>query len=503
MSGRFRVAQDSHPAALARKDSCPTWLLAFLFIMLAGCTVGPKYQKPAMPAPPAYKELSPDAFKETQGWKPSQPADEKLRADWWKIFGDPQLDGLEAQVDVSNQSLKAVQARFAQARAILKFNRAARYPTITVGGDISTNRGSATRALASPASAANYGDFVLPFDVSYEADVWGRIRRTIEAAREEAQASAADLESLRLSLHAELAFDYFEMRCADAEEKLLNDTVVAYERALTLTRNRFEGGAASGAEVAQAQTQLESTRTQQADVGVRRAQFEHAIAILIGKAPADLSLPANPWNGAPPAIPVGLPSQLLERRPDIAAAERRVAEANQQIGIAHTAFFPTVLLNAGIGFEAASITDWLSWPSRFWAIGPTIAQTIFDAGRRRANEQAAAANYDALVATYRETSLEAFQQVEDNLAQLRILQRESETQRAAVQAAERSLQLSMNRYTGGLVTYLEVVTAQSTALANQSTAVDILRRRMDASVLLIKSLGGGWDVSSLPTLATH
>jgi NodT family efflux transporter outer membrane factor (OMF) lipoprotein len=477
------------------QDRRPALLFCVAALFAAGCSVGPKYKRPAAPAPPAYKEAAP-----AQGWTPGQPAAAMLRPDWWTVFGDSGLDGLEAQVDVSNQNLKAAVGRFEQARALIRFNRASRYPTVTAGGAITTNRESATRTLASPASSTQYGDFLLPVDVSYEVDAWGRIRHTIEAAREEAQATAADLETVRLSLHAELAVDYFELRSADAEQKLLDDTVAAYQRALQLTQNRFQGGVASGVEVAQAQTQLESTRAAEQDIAVRRDQYEHAIAVLIGKPPAQLTLPPNPWTAAPPRIPPGLPSELLERRPDIASAERRVAEANEQIGIAQTAFFPTVLLQAGIGFEGSSITNWLNWPSRFWAVGPSILQTVFDGGRRRASQQAATANYDTLVANYRETVLEAFQQVEDNLAELRVLQHEADTQHAAVQAAEHSLQLSMNQYTGGLVTYLQVVTAQSTALANEITAVDILRRRMDATVLLIKGLGGGWNVSTLPSL---
>ncbi len=343
---------------------------------------------------------------------------------------------------------------------------------------------------------------MLPFDVSYEVDAWGRVRQSIEAARTNAQATAADLETLRLSFHAELAFDYFELRSADAEQKLLDDTVVAYRKALELTENRFEGGVAAGAEVAQAQTQLEATKTQDADVAIRRSQFEHAIAVLVGKNPSALTLAPKPLAAEPPAIPVGLPSQLLERRPDIAANERRVAEANAEVGIARTAFFPQILLGAAAGIQGQSITDWFNWPSRFWSVGPSVLQTVFDGGRRRATQKASEFNYDATVATYRQSALDAFQQVEDNLAALRVLEKETQSQRAAVVAAERSLELSTNRYTGGLVTYLEVVTAQSAALANQRAAVDILRRRMDASVLLIKALGGGWDTSRLPKLTS-
>jgi len=471
-------------------------LVPLLALLAVGCSVGPKYQRPDLQAPLAYKETPPEAYKE---WKAANPSDTALRGDWWTIFGDTDLNKLEEQVDVSNQNLQAAQARFSQARALIKVSQSQKYPTITAGADITGNRDSSTYALATSKTSTSFGNFGLPVDVSYEVDAWGRVRHSIEAARAEAQATAADLETLRLSYHAELAYDYFELRSADAEQQLLDDTVVAYQQALELTQNRFEGGVAAGAEVAQAKTQLEATKTQDTDLAVRRAQLEHALAVLIGKSPAEFSL-ARKAVVDPPAIPVGLPSQLLERRPDIAAAERRVDEANAQVGIAHAAFFPQIVLGAVLGLEGQSVTDWLNWPSRFWAVGPGVLQTVFDGGRRRAQQQSAEFNYDATVATYRETALDAFQQVEDNLAALRILEKETATQRAAVAAAEQSLELSTNRYTGGLVTYLEVVTAQGTALVNERAAVDILRRRMDASVLLIKALGGGWDSTKLPKL---
>jgi len=334
--------------------------------------------------------------------------------------------------------------------------------------------------------------------VNYELDAWGRIRRSIAAAREETQASAGDLETIRLSLHAELAIDYFEMHAADAQKHLLDETLVAYQKALELTQNRFDGGLSSRAEVAQARTQLETTRAQDVGVGVARATFQHAIAILAGRTPESLALPAMPGTPTPPVIPVGIPSQLLERRPDIAATERRMAEANEQVGIAHAAFFPTLLITATGGFEGNRLVNWLTWPSRFWAVGPSLAEVIFDAGRRRAAEEGAVAAYDEAVANYRQAALTAFQDVEDNLAALRILEEQAQAQRVAVEAARQSLDLSLSRYKGGLVTYLEVITAQSIDLQNESTEVDILRRRMDASVLLIKALGGGWDTSKLP-----
>jgi NodT family efflux transporter outer membrane factor (OMF) lipoprotein len=331
---------------------------------------------------------------------------------------------------------------------------------------------------------------------------WYEGRRTVAASREEAQATAADLQTASLSLHAELAYDYFELRSADAQKQLLDDTVKAYQESLQLTTNRFEGGAAPKSDVAQAQTQLETTRVQDTDIAVQRAQFEHAIAILIGKPPAALSLPPSPLHVQPPDISAGLPSQLLERRPDIAAAERRVAEANEQIGIARAAFFPTIILSATAGFEGNSITNWFTWPSRFWAVGPSALEPLFDVGRRRATSQAALANYDATVAGYRETALTALQQVEDNLQALRILEQEARQQQGATASAQESLQIFTDRYIGGADPYLQVLTAQTIALQNERNDVDILRRRMDASVLLIKALGGGWNVSQLPQVAS-
>ena len=468
-------------------------VLGLSIALLNGCMVGPKYSKPAVPMAPV------DSYKELDGWKTAQPSDQTLRGKWWEGFGDPQLNSLEEQVTVSNQNLKLAQARFDEARATVRINRAAQYPTVSVGASITALRDSQHRPYF-PATH-NTGDFVLPIDLSYEVDVWGRVRRTVAAAREEAQATAGDLETVSLSLHAELALDYFELRSADAQKQLLDDTVKAYTDALQLTLNRFEGGAAPKSDVAQAQTQLDAARVQQTDITVQRAQFEHAIAVLIGKPPAQFTLAATRPEFQPPDIAVGLPSQLLERRPDIAAAERRVAEANEQIGIARAAFFPTIFLNGSAGFEGDSITDWFGWPSRFWAVGPSMVQTLFDAGRRRATSQAALSNYDATVAGYRQTSLSAFQEVEDNLAALRILNQEAQQQEEATASAQESLQIFTNRYVGGADPYLQVITAQTTALQNERNDVDILRRRMDASVLLIKALGGGWDSSQLPKIS--
>jgi NodT family efflux transporter outer membrane factor (OMF) lipoprotein len=468
-------------------------LLFFIALLFAGCTVGPRYVRPNVPVAPV------DAFKETDGWKLAQPSDQLLRGNWWEIFGDPQLNALESELTVSNQDLKVANARFVEARALVHYNRAAQFPTISTAPGIESLRESANTPYL-PATKST-GDFVLPFDISYELDVWGRVRRTVSASREEAQATAGDLATVNLSLHAELAYDYFELRSADAQKKLLDDTVKTYQDALQLTVNRFEGGAAPKSDVAQAQTQLQATMVQDTDVAVERAQFEHAIAILIGKPPAAFSLPASPLNLTPPDISAGLPSQLLERRPDIAAAERRVAEANDQIGIARAAYYPTILLGASAGFEGDSITNWFTWPSRFWAVGPSMAETLFDGGRRRATSTAARANYDATVAHYRESTLTAFQQVEDNLAALRILSQEAQQQKEATGSAQESLQIFTDRYIGGADPYLQVLTAQTIALQNERNDVDILRRRMDASVLLIKALGGGWTVSELPKTA--
>ncbi len=478
-----------------------TFIIALLqVLLLEGCMVGPRYARPNVPTTPTYKEEAPGSFKGSDLWQPARPGDQISRGNWWEIFGDPELNKLEEQIAGSNQTLKVAEARFREARAAIRFNRAAQFPSISTAPtanyvkvpDYSPNSRSKIQE-------ASTGAFVLPFDLSYELDLWGRVRRGVAASREEAQATAADYGTAKLSLEAELAVDYFELRSADAQKQLLDDTVKAYADNLRLTMSRFTGGVAPKADVAQAQTQLDSTRVQDTDVSVQRAQFEHAIAILIGKPPAEFSLAAAPLNDQPPSTPIGLPSELLQRRPDIAAAERRVAEANQQIGIARAAYYPTVSLGAAAGFGSTHIANLLDGPSAFWAVGPALAETLFDAGRRRATSESARANYDATVAIYRQTSLTAFQEVEDNVAALRILEDEAQQQEQAVASSKDSLQLFTNRYKGGVDTYLQVITAQTTELANERNAIDILRRRMDASVLLIKALGGGWNVSNLPT----
>jgi NodT family efflux transporter outer membrane factor (OMF) lipoprotein len=485
-----------------RHASCllPT---SFCLLFFAGaCTVGPKYTRPTVVTPPAYKELAPGAAGVQGEWKPSQPQEQALRGKWWEIFGDPQLNGLEERVEVSNQNLKIVEAQFRQARDQIRINRSSLYPTVSAGPNITGEQLSKNAPNAGPRYGQMQGDFELPFDLSYEVDAWGRIHRAVEAARESAQASAADLETARLSIHAELAADYFALRGLDAQKSLLDSTVVAYQKALTLTQNRYTGGLAAGAEVAQAETQLETTQAQDIDVGVQRAQFEHAIAALVGQPASTFSIPASPLDIIPPKIPAGIPSDLLQRRPDVAAAERRVAAANAQIGFAQTAYYPVLTLSAAGGLEGSGITNWLAWPSRFFALGPTLFETLYDAGLRHSVTDQAWAAYDANVAAYRQSLLTAFQEVEDNLAALRILEQEGAKQETAVKSAERSLALSTNRYKGGLVTYLEVITAQSIALSNERTAVDILTRRVNSSVLLIKGLGGGWNASSLPSLVS-
>jgi NodT family efflux transporter outer membrane factor (OMF) lipoprotein len=453
--------------------------------------VGPKYHTPTVETPPANKEVG--------EWKPAQPNDQNLGGNWWEIFQDPQLNALEQQVDVSNQNLKAAEAQYTQARALLRYYRADYFPTVT--GGASATRMHTSRHTPPPGSqfvGITYNDFALPFNVSYEADVWGRVRNTVESYREQAQASAADLATVNLSMHADLAIDYFLARSLDAEEQLLNSTVTQYQQALDLIESRYAGGIASEVEVQQASTQLETTRAEAIDVEIARAQYEHAIAILIGIPPAEFSLPPLPLVAPPPPIPVSVPSELLERRPDIAAAERRVAAANAQIGVAKSAYYPLISLGASGGFESTSITTLLQGPSGLWSFGAAAAVTVFDVGRRRAASDEAIAAYDQTVANYRETVLTGFQQVEDSVSALRTLEHEAQVQDKAVTAAQRYLDLANTRYTGGVTSYLEVTTAQTAALSDELTAVNILGRRMVDAVSLVQALGGGWDRSVLP-----
>jgi len=485
----------SHPGKKSfteiTKESSSLEILLALLVLVTGCTVGPNYRTPVVETPSAYKEAA--------NWKAAQPNDQNLGGNWWTIFHDPQLDALELQVNVSNQNLKEAAAQYQQARAALRYYRADYYPTVTAGLSGTRERISSRRPPASSIfDGITYNDYVLPVDFSYQVDVWGRVRRTVESYREQAQATAADLATINLSLQADLAIDYFQARSLDAEEHLLTSTVKDYQDALDLTESRYQGGLSSEVEVQQAKTQLDTTQAMAVDVGVLRTQYEHAVAILIGKPPAEFGLPPLPLTAPPPSVPISLPSELLERRPDIAAAERRVAAANAQIGVAQSAYYPVIGLTGGGGFETSSITTLLNGPSGLWSIGASALGTVFDVGRRRAYTDEARAGYDAQVAAYRESVLTGFQQVEDNLAAVRILENEAKVQDDAVVAAQRSLDLSNMRYTGGVTSYLEVIIAQSAALADEVTAVNILGRRMADTVLLIQALGGGWDRSSLP-----
>ena len=454
--------------------------------------VGPNYVRPAAPVPANYKE-NPD-------FATAQPSDAIAKGTWWEIYNDPQLDSLEQQIDTGNLTLAAAQARFEQARAAVRVSRSGLYPTATGGLSVTRERVSQNRPFTTSTGAKSYTDLSIPVDASYEPDVWGRVRREVEASRSEAQASAADLASVSLSVHAELALDYFALRGLDAQKQLLESTVVSYEKALDLTQTRYRGGLASAVDVAQAQTQLETTRSEAIDVQVQRAQFEHAIAVLIGKPPAEFTLALLPLTTPPPSLSAGLPSELLQRRPDIAAAERRVEEANANIGVARAAYFPAVTLSAGGGFESTSVGTLLQGPSGFWSLAGQAAEVLFDGGLRRGIKAQAKSAYDEAVENYRQTILSAFQDVEDNLAALRILEEEAQTQHDAVLAAQHSLSLSETRYRGGVTNYLEVTTAQTAALSNEVAAVNVLSRRLSASVLLVKAIGGGWDVSKIPSL---
>lgn len=470
-------------------------------LSMTACMVGPKYQRPSTPVAPTYKEAPPDS------WKQAQPNAALPRGKWWEIYNDPELNALEEQVSISNQNVLLAMAQYREARDQVRITRSALFPTVSTAPSISYSRNSSTLTSTNQTTGTNnafvvaaHTDYTMPVDVSYQADVWGNVRRSVTAAKRTAQSSAADLENVRLTFQAELAEFYFELHGLDGDADLLQRTIASFQQFLQLTKDRFDAGVASGADVAQAQTQLETTRAQLIDIGVNRASFEHAIAILIGKSPAELSIPPQILKTAPPAIPEGLPSALLERRPDIASSERLVAAANEQIGIAQAAFFPSLLLSATGGLESTKISQWFTWPSRFWSLGPQAAETIFDAGKRKAQVDLERAAYDATVATYRQTVLTAFQQIEDEMAALRILEQEAQAEETAVQAAEQSLAISTEQYKAGTSDYLTVITTQSIALADERTAVDILTRRLTASVLLIEALGGGWDASQLPKM---
>ena len=457
---------------------------------LHGCAVGPNYKRPSAPTPPAFKEDAPPGQR-PEDWKPAEPRDAVPRGPWWELFGDPELDTLEAQVDLANQDVARAEANYRVARALARGARGELLPTVTAGAGVTIshngNRSSNGTVIGSGSSRTT--SYQVPIDLSWEADVFGRIRRNIEANVAEAQASAADLESVRLTLHAELATDWFLLKGLDAERRLLDEAIDSFTRALELTRARHDQGLVSGVDVAQAETQLEAARVDATDLGIARAQLEHAIAVLVGKPPAQFTIPPSPLDVSAPAIPAMLPAELLERRPDIAAAERRVASANAQVGVATAAFFPRLLLAAGAGLQTTSLGSLFSAPSRFWSLGPSLLQTLFDGGRRRAAADQARASYDAAVAAYRQSALGAFQEVEDGLAAQRILGTEAAQQGAATAAADRLVTISRSRYRGGITSYLEVSIAETVALNNHRAGVQVLTRRLTNGVALVKALG--------------
>jgi len=459
--------------------------------LLAACTVGPDYVRPTAEVPPVFKEMS--------GWKTAQPKDTAIRGKWWEIFGDPLLNTLAEQVEISNQNLVAAEAQYRQARAIVHEAQAAYFPTITAGASVTRTNSPVTGGGGVSKSSGTLTQYLLPVDLSWELDVWGRVRRTVEANRANAQASAADLAALRLSSQATLAQDYFQLRTLDAQKQLLDETAANYRRFLDITKNRYASGVASRGDVLVAETQLRTTEAQSIDLGVQRAQLEHAIAVLVGKPAPLFAIPAAPLAATPPAIPAGVPSELLEWRPDIAAAERRVAAANAQIGVAKAAYFPAITLSATGGFEHADLANWLSWPNRFWSLGAAVSETVFDGGLRRAQSDQAWAAYDAEVAAYRQTVLTGFQEVEDNLAALRILEEELHVQDQAVEAARQSVAVTTNQYKAGTASSLDVIVTQAIELNNKRADIAVRGSRMNASVLLIKALGGGWDASRLPS----
>ncbi len=461
-----------------------------LLLLSSACMVGPNYKRPAAPLTPAYKESPPE------GWKEAQPNDGAIRGKWWEIYNDPQLNALEEQVSISNQNVLVAEANFRAARYAVGIARAGLLPTVSVGPSVGVSRSSSSSNV--PIAPSIIGLYQLPASASWTADIWGSIRRSVRASEDTAQADYAQLENARLSYQSELAADYFGMHGSDGEIDLLDRTVKSYQEYLKLTQDRYRSGVASGGDVALAQTQLDTTQAQLIDLGVARTQYEHAIAVLSGKPPAEVTIPSAILKTPPPAVPVGVPSALLERRPDIAAAERTMAATHEQIGIAVAAYYPTLTLSASGGFEATNIAKWFSLPSRFWSLGAALPETVFEGGKRRAQVGMTKAQFDSTVATYRQTVLTAFQQVEDNLSALRILGDEAVAADRAVKAAKDSLDIATYQYKAGTVNYLTVITAQATYLANEQTVVNLLARRLTASVQLVQALGGGWDASQVP-----
>ncbi len=477
--------------------------LPLSLILLTGCMVGPKYKVPATPTPPAYKEAVPADYANT-GWQPSQPSDAIPRGAWWSVFNDAQLNTLEPQVEAANQTLRQADANLRAALAEVTVRKADRFPTFGIDPTFPAGRYNANQPYFNAASGLNASSSTTqyPVEINYEADLWGQVRRNIAAGKEEVQASAADRENILLSLQATLASDYFQLRTADALQRLLNDTVKQYQEAVRITTNRYNGGISPKSDVTQAQTQLEAARVLATDVAVQRAQFEHAIAVLIGQPPSAFSMPNSPLpaDTTPPVVPPGLPSQLLQRRPDVATAERRAQEGNEAIGVAQSAFYPTAILSGALGFQSnAAVSTIFSPSSVVYSLGPGLAFTIFDGGRRKGIKQEALALFDHNAAAYKQSVLVAFQQVEDNLAALHVLSDEATEQHSATSNALESQRIFNNRYVGGVDNYLQVITAQTTALNNEVNDIDILRRRMTSTVNLIVALGGGWDRSQLPT----
>jgi NodT family efflux transporter outer membrane factor (OMF) lipoprotein len=480
---------------------------AALLFFLSGCVVGPKYHPPAPQAPAAYKE-SPTNFKENEGWTVAQPADAKLRGKWWEIFNDPELNALEEQLDINNQNIKQYFENFMEARAVVREARAQYFPTLSVAPSITHSRASAnlvttattTTGTGTPSSPQLQSTlYTLPLEASWEPDLWGKVRNTVRQAQYAAQVSAADLENERLTEQASLAEYFFEIRGQDQLQKIYDDTVAADQKTYDLTRSLYETGIDDEISVVEAETALRSAQAGATNVGIARAQYEHAIAVLLGKAASDFSIPGKPMNAAPPPIPVGVPSELLERRPDVAAAERTMAEANAAIGIAYAAYYPNLTLSAEGGFESSAFHNWLSWPSRFWSVGASIPETIFDAGLRRATVQQYVATYNADLAAYRQTVLSAFQQVEDGLAEVRILSKEIQQEQQAIDSALTYLKLEQARYDTGVDPYLDVLIAQTTVLADQQTLNGLQVEQMTYAVALVEALGGGWDRSQLPS----
>lgn len=461
--------------------------------LLVGCNLAPHYSRPEMENPPAFKEV--------QGWTTVQPADNAPRGNWWEVYGDKQLNVLEDKVGTSNQDLKVALARYQEARASARAARADLFPTVT--GQVHDFRERSSPNFSDITSGKPYNDYLGEADFSYEIDIWGRVRNEVAAAKNLSKASGADYVAVDLSLRAELAADYFALRSDDAAQIVLDDTVIAYGKALQLTRDRFKGGVAAEADVDQSEAQYEGTKTQASDMRMKRAQLEHAIAVLTGAPPSSFSLPSMPLNIKTPIINAGLPSRLLERRPDIAAAERRVMAANAEIGVARAAWFPDFTIQGLLGFESANSNNWLTASSRIWSLGPSAAITIFDAGRINALSDQARAAYDETAATYRKTVLTAYQEVEDSLVALHRLEEEDKSQTAASKAADRALKQSEDRYTGGIVNYLDVIIAQNTALQARLALIDIQVRHINASVQLIKALGGSWEAPvTTPVMAS-